>query len=304
MIKKKITDKKLLEHLKNIEADGKDVFLLDNEKVRATIINATEMVNKMKVNHELNFVESYILAQSYIANTLLASTVKGEDRVQLTVECGGPIGGVYTEAWACGAVRGYLKNHKFATKQEYPVNTDPLYGPGFLTVTKIIEGNTTPFTGQIMLQYGDLAKDLALYFKESEQTPSYFIIDFDVDENNRIIGAGGIFLQALPGCSEEEFKAIEEKAAKLPSLGKHLSSGEECKTFIQENFENPRHLAHSLVGFSCPCDRKNFAKHLKSMPENERKDILENGPFPLELTCLNCNSHYEFDKEELNSLLK
>jgi molecular chaperone Hsp33 len=305
MLKTKINDTKLNNHLKAIVPDGKDIFLLDNNKVRATVIGATEMINQVKSNYELDITEAFTLGEAYLASALLASTVKGNDRIQLNVECGGPVGGIYTEAWASGAVRGYLKNTNFGMEEKFPVDTDPIYGPGFLSISKILEGSKTPFKGQVMLQKGNLAEDLRIYFKESEQTLSLFVLDFDVDEDNRIIGVGGIFFQLLPGSDEEEImEELEKKIKELPSLAKFISAGNAPKKFMEENFEGVNHLSHSLVGFSCPCDKKNFAIHLQSLPKKDKEDIKENGPFPLELVCLNCNSKYEFTKDELQDLLK
>ncbi|MBK5200085.1 MAG: Hsp33 family molecular chaperone HslO [Spirochaetaceae bacterium] len=305
MIKTKINDEKLLKHLKTIVPDEKNIFLLENNKIRATILGTTEMVNQVRANYKLNMVEAITLGEAYIANALLASTVKGNDRVQLSIECGGPCGGVYTEAWASGAVRGYLKNNFFGLKQSFPVDTDPIYGPGFLTVSKILEGSKSPFKGQIMLQHGNLSKDLRNYFLKSEQTKSLFIIDFDVDEENRIIGAGGIFFQLLPDNENDGFfEEFEKKVNKLPSLAKAISSGMDPKDFIIQNFDEIKFLSHSLVGFSCPCDKRTFANHLQALPSQDKKDIKKNGPFPLELVCLNCNSNYEFGKAELDDLLK
>jgi molecular chaperone Hsp33 len=306
MIKTKITDEKLLKQLKTIVADEKNIFLLENNKIRATILGTTEMVNQVRANYKLNMVEAVTLGEAYIANALLASTVKENDRVQLSIECGGPCGGVYTEAWASGGVRGYLKNNYFGVEQTFPVDTDPIYGPGFLTVSKILEGSKSPFKGQIMLQHGNLSKDLRNYFLISEQTKSLFVLDFDVDEENRIIGAGGIFFQLLPGEDEEDgfFEEFEKKVNNLPSLAKAISSGMNPKDFIIQNFDDVKLLSSTLVGFSCPCDKRTFANHLKALPAQDKKDIKQNGPFPLELTCLNCNSNYEFGKAELDDLLK
>jgi molecular chaperone Hsp33 len=305
MIKTKITDEKLNKHLKEIAPDGKDIFLLDGNKVRATIVGTTEMVNQVRSNFDLDIAEAFTLGEAYVASTLLASTVKENDRVQLSIECGGPCGGVYTEAWASGAVRGYLKNNNFGVEEKFPVDTDPIYGPGFLTVSKILEGSKSPFKGQTMLQKGNLAEDLRLYFLESEQTKSLFVLDFDVDEENRIIGAGGIFFQLLPGNDEDDvMEQLQEQVLELPSLAKAISSGMAPKDFIIRNFDEANHLKHSLVGFSCPCDKKTFAGHLTTLSGKDREDIKENGPFPLELTCLNCNSKYEFSKDEIQDLLK
>ena len=52
----------------------------------------------------------------------MASSVKGNDRIQLNIECGGPIGGIYVESWACGAVRGFLKNNPIPLAEEFARN--------------------------------------------------------------------------------------------------------------------------------------------------------------------------------------
>ncbi len=305
MIKTKIKDEKVIKQLKKIVPDGKDIFLLENNKIRATILGTTRMINQVRANYKLDIVEAVTLGEAYIGNALLASTVKENDRVQLTIDCGGPCGGIYTEAWASGAVRGYLKNNRFGVKESFPVDTDPIYGPGFLSISKILEGSKSPFKGQVMLQHGNLSKDLRNYFLESEQTKSLFVLDFDVDEENRILGCGGIFFQMLPGNEDDEFfEEFEKKVDNLPSLAKSISQGIDPKDFIVQNFDDVKHLSHSLVGFSCPCDKKTFANHLKALPLKDKKDIRENGPFPLELVCLNCNSNYEFGKAELDDLLK
>lgn len=305
MIKTKITDEKLIKHLQEIAPDGKDIFLLNNNQVRATVIGTTGMINQVRANYTLDIVEAYTLGESYIAAALLASTVKGNDRIQLSIDCGGLCGGVYTEAWASGAVRGYLMNNNFGVEEKYPVDTNSIYGPGFLSVAKLLEGSKAPFRGQTMLQTGNLADDLKLFFLESEQTKSLFVLDFDVDEDNRIIGAGGIFFQLLPGKDNDEVMIKLEKQVKnLPSLAKEISKGISPKNFIIRNFDKANHLQHSLVGFSCTCDKKSFAGHLSTLTKEDKEDIKKNGPFPLELTCLNCNSKYEFGKAELQDLLK
>jgi molecular chaperone Hsp33 len=305
MIKKKIEDKELLEHLASLQKDGREVFLLQNGQIRLTALQATEMLCQMKANHELGVLETYVLGQAYLAAGLLSATVKGNDRIQLNIECGGPIGGVNVEAWACGAVRGYLKHVPIPiTKPLEDFNLNELYGPGFLTITKLIEQNKTPFTGQVMMQYGDLAKDLALYYQQSEQTPSLFYLSIQFDKTGSVIGSGALFLQAMPDCDEGVLETLQEKASALPSIGSFISKGGSIQEYVEKEFSDfsVSHLAHQGLGFSCPCSRENFSNYLASLSKKEQQDILANGPLPLQLVCFNCNTTYEFDKEELEHL--
>lgn len=305
MIKKNIEDKELAEHLSKLPEDGRQVSLLADGQIRLTALGGTTMVNQMRANHNLGILETLVLGQAYVAAGLMASSVKGNDRIQLSVECGGPIAGVYVESWACGAVRGYLKNNPIHI--EKPLESQDLsmlYGPGFISVTKLLEGSRTPFTGQVMMQYGNLAKDLALYYNESEQTPTMFSLGIHFDQKGRVDGAGGLFIQAMPGCDEQVLEKLQAASAALPSIGKAIAKGMTLKDYCIQNFSDYgiQFLAEEPIGFSCPCNRENFTYFLSKLPENEKKEILENGPFPLELECFNCGTTYSFDESEVRSI--
>ena len=305
MIKKQIEDQLLAEHLSKIAEDGRQVMLLADGQIRLTGLGGTTMVNQMRANHNLGILETLVLGQAYIAAGLMASSVKGNDRIQLSVDCGGPIGGIYVESWACGAVRGYLKNNPIhIDKPLESSDLSMLYGPGFISVTKLLEGSKTPFTGQTMMQYGDLAKDLALYYNESEQTPTMFSLGVHFDKQGRVLGAGGLFLQAMPGCSETVLDELQAKSQSLPSLAKALSEGKSVTEYCTEVFADygVENLASEPIAFSCPCNRQNFGTFLSRLPLDEKKEILKAGKFPLELQCFNCGTVYSFDEDEVKKL--
>jgi molecular chaperone Hsp33 len=305
MIKKKIEGTHIAEHLATIPEDGREVFLLHNDQIRVTAIGATTLINEMRANHELGLLETYVLGQAYLAGALLSATVKGNDRVQLNIECGGPIAGVFVESWAVGAVRGYLKHNPIPLKEPLKsLDLNELYGPGFISVTKLLEGHKSPFTGQIMMTYGDLAKDLALYYQQSEQTPSLFLLSIHFDKQGEVRGSGALFLQAMPGCEEGILEQLQNQADNLPSLGAFLEKGRSIREYVEQQFApyGIRHLAHQPLAFSCPCSRKQYSNYLANLSKDEQKDILKNGPFPLEVVCVNCNSKYHFEQFELDHL--
>ena len=306
MIRKAISDKALNEHIASLPPDGREVFLLGGDSVRLSAVSATAMVNQMRANHETGILETYMLGQGYIAGALLSSTVKGNDRIQLQIECGGPVKGMSIEAWASGAVRGYLISNPIPLEKPLEsLDTSLIYGPGFLTITKILEGNKTPFSGQVMMNYGNLANDLALYFRESEQTPTLFYISIEFDREGRVQGAGGLFMQALPGCPEETLERLEEDAAKLDKLGRKLAEGMSVREYVETELSSysPRHIGHTPVGFSCPCSRDSFAAYLASLPETE-KAAISAGDFPLVVECFNCGTKYEFTEDEFAAINK
>jgi len=301
MIKKEI-DGELLEHLNGLPHDCRQVMLLANGQIRLTALGGTTMVNQMRANHSLGILETLVLGQAYIASALMASSVKGNDRIRLSVECAGPIGNFHTEAWACGTVRGYLQNNPIRIEKPLESNDlSLLYGPGFISITRILEGSRIPFTGQIMMEYGDLAKDLAFYYAQSEQTPTMFSLGIHFDRQGRATGAGGLFIQAMPGCSDSILEQLQEASAHLPSMGKAISGGMTAKDYCIENFSRwtVQPVAELPLLFSCPCNRENYRMFLSSLPRSEKDAILSSDKWPLELECFNCSTTYAFSKDEV-----
>ncbi|NLV60162.1 MAG: Hsp33 family molecular chaperone HslO, partial [Spirochaetales bacterium] len=50
--------------------------------------------------------------------------------------------------------------------------------------------------------------------------------------------------------------------------------------------------------------RGQYETYLAQLDEAEQDDILAHGPFPLELVCLNCNTHYHFSEDALKTLFE
>lgn len=304
MIRKKIEDPFLLEHLSQLPDDRREIYLLSDGEIRLSVVSATKAVNQMKVNHETGLLETYILGQGYIAGALLSSEVKGNDRIQLSIECGGPVKGMHIEAWACGAVRGYLMNNPIPLSSPLTsLDTNAIYGPGFLSISKILEGSKTPFTGQIMMEYGHLAQDLALYYQISEQTPSLFSLSLSFDNEARVWGAGGIMLQAMPECRTEILEEIQKSASTFSNIGDWIATGKDITEYVENTFSKygVTHLGHAPIGFSCPCSEKNFSSYLENLPQKEKDEILS-GPMPLKLQCFNCGTEYTYSKSQLLQL--
>ncbi|MCK5671772.1 MAG: Hsp33 family molecular chaperone HslO, partial [Spirochaetales bacterium] len=190
------------------------------------------------------------------------------------------------------------------TKPVESFDLSPFFGPGFLSVTKHLESSKQPFTGQVMLQHGRIAKDLANYFLESEQIKTAFVLSVYFDKEGKAMGAGGLFIQALPGAEDIALKLLEKSLNNIPSLGKYFATKGSSKQLIQDTFKDfsPEILADKSISFNCSCNKERFTSFIASMENSDKEDILKNGPFPLITTCHNCGSDYNFSKEELQAI--
>lgn len=295
------------DHLAGLADDGLTIFLLKEGTLRGALLHGTALLNQMTANHQTGPLESLVLGHAYLGAALLVNNLKGNDRIGFSIECGGPIKGLSVEADYLGNVRGYLSENPIPlTEPLESLDLSPLFGPGFLKMTKSVEGAARPFTGQVMLEYGNIGQDLAHYFLTSEQIPTSFTLSIDFDREGGILGAGGLFLQVLPGADPKMLEELEGRILSMPSLGKSFTAGITAAEFLRNQFEgfSPRILETKPVRFFCPCSRERFSSFLTSMGEEDKRSILKDGPFPLKTLCHNCNTGYTFEKEELKELLR
>lgn len=305
MEKKKIFGDTLKEQLRASTRDRLHNFVMADHTIRGVVVNGTRMVNEMRWNHELGILETLVLGHAYLAAALLCANLKGNDRLALSVECSGPIKGFTVETNAFGEVRGYLKNVPIPVEKPLEdFNLSPFYGAGFLSITKYLQDAKQPFTGKIMMEYGTLAKDLALYHLKSEQVPTSFSLSVTFDPEGQVQGAGGLFLQALPGAKDGVLVDLEKMVLALPSLGRVVNEQGFPEEWVQQSFKglHPRFLGKRGVEFMCHCSRKRIGAMLAMLERAELADMAKNGPFPVQIRCHHCNTSYDFGQTEIQKV--
>lgn len=305
MVKKRIFGDTLKAQLQANARDRIELFLLANGSVRGAILEGTKLVNEMRANHELGVLETLILGHAYIGALLMSSNVKGQDRLVLEITCDGPAKGVSVEATAYGEVRGFLRTESIPLEKPLEsFDMSPFFGNGVLSVTKILQEAKRPYSGEIELEYGNIAEDLANFHVRSEQIPSAFNISVKFDSDGEVSGAGGLIVQALPGSDPGVLAELEDVVAGFASIGEQFAERRPIDSLYLDAFADfdPESVGSRRVEFMCHCNRSRFARFVQHLPASDRLDIRQNGPFPLILRCHNCNTAYSFDREELVSI--
>ena len=305
MIKKDIFNKDVKAQFKAAAKDRVYRFVMADGMIKGAVVHTTRMVNEMRANHGLGALETLVLGQAYIAVVLMCASLKGKDRASFNIRCSGPVQGLDVEANTFGEVRGSLKNNEIRVEDPKQIKyLSNLFGAGFLTVTKYLEDSKSPYSGQIALEHGSIAEDLAAYFLRSEQIPTGFKLSVFFNGKEEVEGAGGIFLQAMPGVSPEQVIDAEKRIQQIHSLGEAFARGDSPEKLIEKEFSSlsPRFLDSSRVEFFCRCTRERMEDYLKNLSAHDRDEIKEKGPFPLEARCHHCNSVYQFSKADLTCL--
>lgn len=321
MIRQKILDEELLAQLEKVEPDGMTVFIAADGMFRGAFYNGTRMVNQMRAQHSLGILETMILGQATLCTALMIQTMKGREHLTFRYDTNGPAAGFSVEADSSGYVRGYIFQNKIPIEHEI-TNWDltEFFGYGTVTVTRDTEGQKEPHTGTTEIRFRNIAKDLAWHFAKSEQINTAFNTGIQFDKKGRVVGAGGLFMQALPamgGASSKgaplansanansEHDALIERAelafGSAPSLGQWLAEGGKRDALIKNLFCEfaPKIVLERDVIFDCPCSAQGFAGAIKNLGKTELQDILENDKDPLEVSCKNCGSVYKIPKSML-----
>jgi len=309
-------DPTLLLHLDGLEPDGLHLFTLGSPEgppggeLRGALVNASRLVNQARANHGLGILEAFVLGQAEVAAALLSATLKGDDSLSLRLDCEGPVHGWSVEARrgeAGNSVRGYLFRDSISLAEPPErLDTAPLVGAGTLTLTRFIAGSPRPFSGTVSLRSGRLAEDLAGLFKDSEQTSTAFVLGIHFDREGRVAGAGGLFLQALPGATEALAERAEILLGGLPPIGRHFAEGGKAGTYLAAQFGALGYEGRGRhpVAFECGCERGRFAAFMANTQGGLLEDLVENGPWPVEAVCHQCGSAYHWSREEMVALLE
>lgn len=206
------------------------------------------------------------------------------------------------------AVRGYLlEDHIPIAAPLESLDTAPFIGTGSLTVTKLLEGFTQPFTGSVPIKTGRLAEDLSAYYLESEQTRSAVSLSVKFDKQGRVIGSGGLIVQAMPGADPGFIGRVEAALLGSGSLGRRIASGAKRAEILASVFGPGDSMGLVLRGtrpavFDCPCDKHSMRGVLAASDMALLDDLAAHGPFPVQLLCHNCGSTYDFSREEVNAI--
>ena len=280
-------------------------FFLENDTIKGAILNASNIVKSAITAHSLGALETLILGQALCASALISTTIKGEDRLNLFIECGGPIGGLSCDINALGEVRGSLVNNPIIGDSSKTISIDNLYGPGFLHMRRISQGSKSPFTGSVELCYPDLASNLAYYYTTSEQTPTAFVLSVAINDKQQFLGASALLLQALPGAQDERLSSLQQEIIELSkrkgSLFSQIEECGDCGEWLTSYLQN---YALSIIGlksvrYACHCSKERVAPFLKGF-SRERLLELASEDGSIDVSCHGCSSVHHFTKNEID----
>ncbi|WP_251554332.1 Hsp33 family molecular chaperone HslO [Neobacillus muris] len=274
-------------------------------RIRAYAACTTETVSEAQRRHQTWRTASAALGRAMTAGVMMGAMLKGEDKLTIKINGGGPIGAIIVDSNAKGEVRGYVGNPQvdFEHNEHGKLDVRRAVGTdGLLAVVKDI-GLRDFFSGQVPLVSGELGEDFTYYFAVSEQTPSSVGVGVLVNPDDTILAAGGFILQIMPGTDDEVISKLEERLKTIPPVSKLIEQGLSPEQLLERLFEkeNVKIMETMPIHFQCTCSKERFADAIIGLGANEITAMIEEDG-QAEAHCHFCNEKYLFTKEELEKL--
>ena len=278
--------------------------------VRVLVCIATALSREAAARHRLAPGSSAALAQGLTAALLLAA-YEGA-RVDVQLECNGPLRGLLVDGDESGAVRGLVRVPALQGPQRtpQPARFDPrplLTSPhderaGMISVLRAPSGPQSAHRAAFPFAGADLGAALTLFLRSEREEGGEMAVEVLASQAEPLAAVAGVLLAALPGGNAERARV----------LGKPLRQGVLCAALLAA--DGASGLADALrrlldLGelrlvstleprFGCRCSRERVTRALRSLGAAELRDMADKDR-GARLTCEFCGADYRFTAAQL-----
>ncbi len=287
--------------------------LLKSTDLRVVLAITTGLSRQARATHGTAPASAALLSQALTAAALMGALQKNDSRINLQVECDGPLRGLFVDGDTSGLVRGYVKNlHVEYVGGEGQYHWRPVLGNrGFLSVLRDLGGGEY-YRSDVALEAFDLAADLERYFLQSDQLPSHVLLaqlpggTAGAPEPAESLGiVAGLLVQPLPGADMEAFKELGARLRRdfASALGAHVEAG--ASSVLRALMPEPDFevMSRYPLRFGCSCSKDRVKRALLAMGREELQDLLEKEG-QAEATCQFCTTRYVIPGEEIRGMLE
>lgn len=276
--------------------------LIFDGQISLSVLDTTDVVNEAIRLHKLTPVCAAALGRTLTVTAFMASQLKGEDeRLSVTINGNGAGGKIIAAADSKLNVRGAIDNPTIdlPLKANGKLDVGGVVGnSGYITVVKNL-GLKEPYVGRSELVSGEIGDDFAAYYAYSEQQPTAIAVGVLI-KNERCIGAGGVIIQPLPDCTEENLVKAENLVNKFSDVSKQISETG-VEGIIEKYFKGYDFNAFD-VRYKCNCSDEYVRKVLITLGEKELYDAIEKDG-KIEVCCQFCDKKYVYYKKDVDEFL-
>jgi molecular chaperone Hsp33 len=301
--------------------------------LRGRIVRLGASVDTALSSHDYPAPVAKLLGEAIVLTVMLGSALKFDGRFILQTQSDGPVRMLVVNFTSPGSVRACARFDAERVAAAIAANeAEPgrLLGHGHLAMTVDQGPEMSRYQGLVPLEGGDLEQAAHEYFSRSEQIPTRVRLavaeEFRASKNGprRRWRAGGILLQFLPNSIERVRQADLDPGDAPPGTEPHVIPEDEAwiegralvETVDDIELVDPalssERLAYRLfhergvrvfraapVEAHCSCSRDSVENMLRSFPQTDRDDMVEDGK--ITVTCEFCSSTYVFAPNEITA---
>ncbi len=278
--------------------------LVYDGQVSLAVADTTSLVNEAIRIHKLSPLSAAALGRTLTVAAYMCSSLKEEGgALSVTVKGDGVGGSIYVSGDKALHMRGYIDDPQAALPPNALGKLDVggcVGRNGYLSVVRD-DGEHRPFVGTTPLVSGEIGEDFAAYFAYSEQLPTAIAVGVKIAKEGYCLGAGGVFLQPLPGAGEENIRRAEEAIARFGAISSLIERWGARR--LTEKYFDAEPVYEKKPVYKCNCSRHTIEGLLAAMGEEEVRSILaEQGK--IEVHCHYCNTDYVFTPEEAEAIVR
>lgn len=276
--------------------------ILFGGKAIVSVLDTTKLVADAADIHGFSDSVARAMGKALTMTAFMSGNFKGTANKLTIIIDGNGLGG---KAVLCGdygaKVRGYIENPRASLDKDVSVS-EIIGKEGYLNIIKDF-GLKEPYNGLSHLVNGNIDEDFAYYFTVSEQLPSAVALGVDF-KDGKCKKAGGVIIQPMPNCSEDEIVILEDIARNFTDVPALLENtgAQGIIDYYFGHFEI-KQLPDIREEYKCSCSRERIAAMLLTLGKKEAFDIAEKEG-KIEVGCEFCNTKYVFDKEDLKRLFE
>lgn len=273
-------------------------FELERANVRGVLVRLEESWKQVRERAEYPPALASLLSRTLAASALFTGNIKFEGSLSIQLKSAGALGLLFAECSHDGRLRG-LARWEGEIPDDFQLIADdraPL-----LAITIQNDASGQRYQGLVPVEDADLATLFERYFERSEQLPTRVML---VDDGER---CAGLMLQLMPSSGEttDDADAWNRVGHLLATATReellHLPAAELLARLFHE--ESVRLQAPRPLAFGCRCSRERVAGMLRSLGRAEADASMNDDGF-IEVTCEFCNTHYRFDRIDVEHALR
>ncbi len=279
-------------------------FMTEDGFFRIVMAETKGLSNYLREIHHFSYPVMNAMSRVITGAVLLSSTLKGKDVLGVYLNCSGPLGGARVESNATGQLKAFALQPGAGVDEvdsSYVMSIGQLIGQGTLTISKIMEGGRTPFTGTVQVEGDRLAIGFSRYLMDSEQVHSAVMISNFLGSDGTAQASAGMLIQALPGASENDLDSMEKEIASFPAFSEivqEVDSGDHAVRMLFARYK-PICVFERSLELQCSCSRDKVVRVLKSLSADDLEDARQPDDL-FHVNCDYCRTEYIVRPEDLS----